>query len=47
MKAGSDRSRAHPDSAASVARTVTPTSERIIRETTVKRRKAMQVLADR
>lgn len=34
-------------SAASVARPVTPTSERIIKETSVKRRKAMKVLANR
>ena len=31
----------------SVARAVTPTSERIIKETSVKRRKAMEVLANR
>ncbi len=31
----------------SVARPVTPTSERIIKETSVKRRKAMEVLANR
>ena len=31
----------------SVARPVTPVSERIIKETSVKRRKAMEVLANR
>ena len=39
-------SRAHADSA-SAGRAVTPTSERIIKETSVKRRKAMEVLANR
>ena len=33
--------------AASPVRPVTPTSERIIKETSVKRRKAMEVLANR
>lgn len=32
---------------AGTAHTVTPTSERIIKETSVKRRKAMKVLANR
>ena len=40
-------SRAHADSPSSAGRAVTPTSERIIKETSVKRRKAMEVLANR
>ena len=47
MQARRDGSRAHAVSATSVVHTVTPTSERIIKETSVKRRKAMKVLANR
>lgn len=42
-----DDSPADAVSANSVVHVVTPTSERIIQETSVKRRKAMQVLANR
>lgn len=38
---------AHADPPSSAGRTVTPTSERIIKETSLKRRKAMEVLANR
>lgn len=38
---------AHADPRSSGGRTVSPTSERIIKETAVKRRKAMEVLANR
>ena len=47
VKARRDGLRAHAVSATSVVHTVTPTSERIIKETSVKRRKAMKVLANR
>ena len=47
VKARREGSRAHAVSATSVVHTVTPTSERIIKETSVKRRKAMKVLANR
>ena len=47
VKAGRDGSRAPAVSATSVVNAVTPTSERIIKETSVKRRKAMKVLANR
>ena len=46
-KASRRGSGAHADSPSVAGRTVTPTSERIIKETTVKRRKAMEVLANR
>lgn len=46
-KASRRGSRAQADSPSSVRRAVTPTSERIIKETSVKRRKAMEVLANR
>ncbi len=41
-----DGSRPHTVSAASATNAVTPTSERIIRQTSVKRRKAIKVLAN-
>lgn len=47
VKANRDGSRTGTDSTAGSSRRVTPTSERIIRETSVKRRKAMTVLANR
>ena len=47
VKTRRDGSRPHTVSATSVKRAVTPTSERIIRQTSVKRRKAMKVLANR
>ena len=47
MKARRDDSRERVVSATSVVHAVTPTSERIIKETSVKRRKAMKVLANR
>ena len=37
----------HADSPSGLGQTVTPTSERIIQETSVKRRKAMELLANR
>ena len=40
-------SRTHTVSATIVARAVTPTSEQIIKETSMKRRKAIQLLAKR
>lgn len=46
-KASRSGSGAHADSRSGAGRTVTPTSERIIKETSVKRRKAMEVLANR
>ena len=42
-----DGSRAHIASVDRTARAVTPTSERIIKATSVKRRKAVEVLANR
>ena len=45
--AARDGSGAHTMSAASAARRVSSTSERIIKETSVKRRKAMEMLANR
>ena len=47
VKANPGGSHAHTVSAASAVHDVTPTSERIIKETSVKRRKAMTVLANR
>ena len=47
VKATRDGSRAQAMTAASGVRAVTPTSERIIKETSVKRRRAMTVLANR
>ena len=47
VMAGRDGSRPHTVSATSVVQAVTPTSERIIKETSMKRRKAMKVLANR
>ena len=47
VKARRDGSRTPAVSATSVVHTVTPTSERIIKETSVRRRKAMKVLANR
>ena len=47
VKARRDASRAHAVSVTSASHAVTPTSERIIKETSVKRRKAMKVLANR
>ena len=47
VKARRDALRAHAVSATSVLRAVTPTSERIIKDISVKRRKAMKVLANR
>lgn len=44
VKAGRDGS---PDRPATAVHTVTPISERIIKETSVKRGKAMKVLANR
>ena len=46
-KASLRGSGAHADSPPGAGRTVTPTSERIIKETSVKRRKAIEVLANR
>ena len=47
VKATRNGSRSDAMTAASVAQPVTPTSERIIKETSEKRRKAMMVLANR
>ena len=47
VKAHRHGSRTHAVSATSVVHAVTPTSERIIKEISVKRRKAMKVLANR
>ena len=47
VKARRDGSRTHAASATSVVHAVTPTSERIIKETSVERREAMKVLANR
>ena len=47
VKARRDGLHAHVVSATSVVNAVTPTSERIIKETSVKRRKAIKVLANR
>ena len=47
VKARRDGSRTHAASATSFVHAVTPTSERIIKETSVERRKAMKVLANR
>ena len=46
-KANCRDSRAHTDPPSRAGRTVTPTSDRIIKETSAKRRKAMEVLANR
>ena len=46
-KASRRGSGAHADSPSVAGRTVTPTSERIIKETSVERRKTMEVLANR
>ena len=45
--AGGMMSRTHSAAATCAKRRATPTSERIIKQTSVKRRKAMQVLANR
>ncbi len=47
VKASRDDSRVHATSDRNGERAVTPTSERIIRETSEKHRKAMTVLANR
>lgn len=47
IKAQHDDSQAHPDSENRSSQSVTPTSERVIKETSVKRREAMKVLANR
>lgn len=47
VKASRRGSGARTDSTSREMRVVTPTSERIIKETSVKRRKAMEVLANR
>lgn len=46
IKAQHDDSQAHPNSENRSSRPVTPTSERVIKETSVKRREAMKVLAN-
>lgn len=46
-RTGRNGSRPHTVSASGAKNAVTPTSERIIRQTSVKRRKAMKVLASR
>ena len=47
VKTRRDGSRAHAVSATGIALAVSLTSERIIKETSVKRQKAMKVLANR
>jgi len=46
-EAGRRRSGAHTDARSGPVLSVSPVSERIIKETSVKRRKAMEVLASR
>lgn len=46
IKAKRDDSQVHPDSENRSSRPVTPTSERVIKETSVKRRVAMKALAN-